>query len=161
MCATNLIRPVSACVPVCSSPSLLTTTDTVLAHGSGHVALFLMCPHSTHLLYQQCEGCKCKAAAEQVMNLEYSVSLFLSLALWLGVHMETNLWLLIITAEMAANTGNWHGLSSVPISAVKTGDRNRELTIFTLYLEVLWKLSLATMKKLIKLISTVVLEDRI
>lgn len=114
MCATNLIRPVSACVPVCSSPSLLTTTDTVLAHGSGHVALFLMCPHSTHLLYQQCEGCKCKAAAEQVMNLEYSVSLFLSLALWLGVHMETNLWLLIITAEMAANTGNWHGLSSVP-----------------------------------------------
>lgn len=46
-----------ASVPVSSLPSLLTVALTSsLTHSSGHAAPFMMCPHSTHLLYQQCEG---------------------------------------------------------------------------------------------------------
>lgn len=67
-------KPDKPCPCLCAS--LLTAiithygSDIELAHSSGHAAPFMMCPHSTHPLYQQCEGGKCKAPVEQALNLE-------------------------------------------------------------------------------------------
>lgn len=53
-------KPDKPCPCLCAS--LLTAiithcgSDIELAHSSGHAAPFMMCPHSTHPLYQQCEG---------------------------------------------------------------------------------------------------------
>jgi len=78
-------------------------SDIELAHRSGHAALFMMCPHSSHLLYQQCEGRKCKAAVEQVLNLEQHSSP------WLLIQIA----LLMITCHYFRNGGKYLKLTGM------------------------------------------------
>lgn len=114
-------KPDKPCPSLCAS--LLTAiithcgSDIELAHSSGHAAPFMMCPHSTHPLYQQCEGGGgCKAPVEQALASE-SCSRRVS-------SFRSPCWRLpVITSEIAANAENWHNLGAF-VAACDACSRN-------------------------------------